>query len=176
MPIPPFHLVVGVLPKAVLGKRFSYCAFFGTQVLMDIEPGLKLFGFLDGPIHGFTHTWLGALLIGVLYLLLHWVWQRLGPRGIFEAARYARSSVIVGSVLFGVLSHVVLDAWMHQDMLIAGVSVQADVLTPDGGGREVPFSEFVSYVCFVLALAVLAGRVLVGACREVIEMITGKKA
>lgn len=65
MPFAPIHLGPGAAFKAIGGRHFSFMVFGGTQVLMDIEP---LIGMLRGwdVLHGYTHTLLGALVIGTL--------------------------------------------------------------------------------------------------------------
>lgn len=65
MPFTPFHLGPGALFKAVAGDHFSFMVFGGSQILIDLEPAVRL---MTGSaiLHGFTHTLLGALLIGTL--------------------------------------------------------------------------------------------------------------
>ena len=63
MPFTPIHLGPGLAFKALGGRHFSFMVFGGAQVLMDLEP---LIGILQNRdvLHGVTHTWLGALVIG----------------------------------------------------------------------------------------------------------------
>ena len=63
MPFTPIHLGPGLAFKAIGGRHFSFMVFGGAQVLMDLEP---LIGILQDRdvLHGVTHTWLGALVIG----------------------------------------------------------------------------------------------------------------
>ena len=63
MPFTPIHLGPGLAFKALGGRHFSFMVFGGAQVLMDLEP---LIGILQDRdvLHGVTHTWLGALVIG----------------------------------------------------------------------------------------------------------------
>ena len=65
MPFTPIHLGTGSVFKVIGGKHFSFMVFGGAQVLMDIEP---LIGILRGwdVLHGYTHTLLGALVIGTI--------------------------------------------------------------------------------------------------------------
>ena len=51
--------------KVVAGDHFSFMVFGGSQILIDLEPAVRL---MTGSaiLHGFTHTLLGALLIGTL--------------------------------------------------------------------------------------------------------------
>ena len=116
MPFTPFHFGLGALGKAALGSRFSFAVFAGSQVLMDLEPGIKMFGGLDGPLHGPTHTIPGALLIALIAIFITEAWQRYGPESLVNRIGKSPLGVIVGTALFGTLSHIALDAMMHADM------------------------------------------------------------
>ncbi|RDZ29128.1 hypothetical protein [Lysobacter silvisoli] len=115
MPFTPIHLGPGLAFKAIGGRHFSFMVFGGAQVLMDIEP---LVGILRGwpVLHGYTHTVLGALLIGLLAgaigrpiseTCLRWL--RLPHAPFTWPASFAGG-------LIGTYSHVLLDAIMHSDM------------------------------------------------------------
>lgn len=113
MPFTPYHLGIGALAKSVTPRWFSFQVFFLSQVLIDIEPGV---GLIRGSevLHGFTHTWSGALLLSLATFVVWKAWERFRP------ARYAMAvvvpPVIVGSALFGTLSHVFLDSLYHAEM------------------------------------------------------------
>ena len=116
MPFTPLHLGPGLLLKAALGRRFSFMVFGGTQVLMDIEPGL---GMLRGwpVLHGYTHTLPGALVIGTVAGVIgrpisEFVLRRLG----IGHAPFTWSASFLAAYL-GSVSHVALDAVMHADMV-----------------------------------------------------------
>ena len=126
MPFTPFHLGPGLAVKAAIGKRFSLLCFAAAQVLIDVEP---LVGLLRGAavLHGHSHSYVGASLIGLLVMLLArptsrlvaGLWNRQltrrgcrrlqisGPVGLLPAT----TGAFVGSY-----SHVVLDSVMHRDM------------------------------------------------------------
>ena len=63
MPFTPIHLGPGLAFKAMGGRHFSFMVFGGAQVLMDLEPLIGILRDRD-VLHGVTHTWLGALVIG----------------------------------------------------------------------------------------------------------------
>lgn len=115
MPFTPIHLGPGALFKAMGGRHFSFMVFGGAQVMIDIEP---LVGIIRGSVvlHGYSHTLLGALLIGLLAgaigrpissLVLGWL--RIPHYPFTWTAAFAGG-------LVGTFSHVVLDAVMHPDM------------------------------------------------------------
>ena len=126
MPFTPFHMGPGIAVKAVLGRRFSLMVFGFSQVAMDVEPLVRMIRG-DAVVHGFTHTYLGATLVGAAsavlgrpvcqYVLDYWkpassspllTWLR-GPERISWPAAVAGAFV-------GTYSHVVLDSIMHADM------------------------------------------------------------
>ncbi len=115
MPFTPYHLGPGAAFKALGGKHFSFMVFGGAQVLMDIEP---LLGLLQGKaiLHGYTHTILGALLIGLLAAIIGkpisaWVLKELA------IAHYPLTwTAAFAGALLGTFSHIGFDALMHSDM------------------------------------------------------------
>ena len=125
MPFTPFHMGAGLIAKAAANHRFSVITFGIAQITMDIEP---LVGMLRGSpvLHGFTHTFVGALLIGIAVM---WVspficrpilqgynsevgFMRLGWLACPERLR----SAVVAGAFFGTFSHIVLDSFMHTDI------------------------------------------------------------
>lgn len=115
MPFTPFHLGPGLVFKAIGGRHVSFMVFGGAQVMMDIEP---LVGIVrNWPVlHGYTHTLLGALVIGAAAGIIGrpisaWVLQRLK----IPHAPFTWFASFAGAFL-GTFSHVLLDAVMHSDM------------------------------------------------------------
>lgn len=115
MPFTPLHLGPGAAFKAIGGKHFSFMVFGGAQVLMDIEP---LLGILQGKevLHGYSHTLLGALLIGLLAGLIG------RPISIYVLkmlkiphAPFSWLASFSGAFI-GTFSHIGFDAIMHSDM------------------------------------------------------------
>jgi len=115
MPFTPVHLGPGLAFKAIGGRHFSFMVFGGSQVLMDLEP---LMGLIQNKaiLHGYTHTVLGALCIGLVagsigrpvsafvLALLH-----IKPHPFTWAASFSGAFI-------GTYSHIGLDAVMHSDM------------------------------------------------------------
>lgn len=60
MPFTPIHLCPGIFIKAILQSSFSFMVFGWTQIIMDIQPLVVLITG-EGHLHGFTHTYVGAL-------------------------------------------------------------------------------------------------------------------
>ena len=54
----------GILVKALLQGNFSLMVYGWTQIIMDIQPLIVLLNG-EGHLHGFSHTYIGATLIGL---------------------------------------------------------------------------------------------------------------
>lgn len=109
MPFTPFHLGPGAAFKAIGGRHFSFLVFGGSQVLMDIEPLVRILR-NDAVLHGYTHTLAGALAIGGLAAVTgkpisEWVLRK----------RMTWTAACAGAFI-GTFSHIVFDAVMHADM------------------------------------------------------------
>ena len=117
---------VGLIAKAVLDRRISVISFGVAQVLMDIEPGVRMLaGTRD--LHGWTHTWAGALVIGAISTLVapllippivrRWNSEVLHYRLPWLVVREVpRKWAVAAGAFFGTLSHIVLDGIIHTDM------------------------------------------------------------
>jgi membrane-bound metal-dependent hydrolase YbcI (DUF457 family) len=126
MPFTPFHMGPGLVLKAIGGRHFSVLVFGIAQVAMDIEP---LLGLLRGApvLHGWTHTLLGATLIGVPVALLGpfvcnpilRAWnaelQTQGAVWLASPPSITRLAALSGAFI-GTWSHVLLDGVMHADL------------------------------------------------------------
>lgn len=126
MPFTPFHLGPGMALKACGGKHLSLIVFGFTQVLMDVEPLIRLWRD-DAILHGLSHTYLGATVIALVAILLGrplgiWalnLWNsRLSPAQHVWLALPSTISwlVAVSGAFLGSYSHVLLDSVMHADM------------------------------------------------------------
>ncbi len=125
MPFTPLHLGPGLLLKSALDRHFSLCCFAGAQVVMDIEPLIRLWHG-DVQVHGVTHSYLLALPLAALtYWLLGLGWRLLGwlPPALPGGSWLSRLAVNppspccrLCSVLLGTVSHVALDSIMHADL------------------------------------------------------------
>lgn len=126
MPFTPFHLGPGLLLEAAGGRHLSFLVFGFSQVAMDLEVGVRILRG-DRVLHGFSHTYLGATLIGAASVLLgRPVCQRFLDALVppvapaWQAAlrgppRISWTAAAVGSFA-GTWSHVALDSLMHGDL------------------------------------------------------------
>ena len=127
MPFTPFHFGPGALCKAGGGRHFSFLTSAGSQVLIDIEPLVRILRG-DAVLHGPTHSLLGATALGLLAAAIGrmaapWL---LRMHGTDVAAIGWQVALISG--LIGTWSHVGLDAIMHADMNPLWPFVQGNAL------------------------------------------------
>ena len=126
MPFTPFHMGPGLAVKALAGRRFSVLSFGLAQVAMDIEPAI---GMLRGSevLHGWTHTYVGATVIGVAVAALAspaclWMLRRWNRELRYHRLEWLATpetlapGAIAASALVGTYSHVALDSVMHFDI------------------------------------------------------------
>lgn len=115
MPFTPLHMGPGLLVKALLQGSFSLMVFGWTQIIMDIQPLVVLLTG-DGNLHGFSHTYIGAMLIATGSALTGKYAAELGLR-LIGLPRYLPVSwpVAVLSASIGSFSHVLIDSVMHAD-------------------------------------------------------------
>ena len=116
MPFTPLHMGPGLLVKSLLQGSFSLMVFGWTQIIMDIQPLVVIFTG-QGHLHGFSHTYLGATLLGIACALSGKYLAQFGLR-LMGRVQYLPISWIVAitSALIGSFSHVLLDSLMHADV------------------------------------------------------------
>ncbi len=116
MPFTPFHMGPGLLVKALLQGSFSLMVFGWAQIIMDIQPLVVLLTGA-GHLHGFSHTWIGATLIGIGSALTGKYAAEFGLRFLGQARHLPISwPVAIISAFIGSFSHVLLDSVMHADV------------------------------------------------------------
>ena len=116
MPFTPFHMGPGLLIKAILQGSFSLMVFGWAQIIMDIQPLVVLLTG-EGHLHGFSHTYIGATLIGAGAALTGKYAAEFGLR-LMGLIRFLPISwpIAIISAFIGSFSHVLLDSIMHADI------------------------------------------------------------
>lgn len=118
MPFTPYHMGPGLLVKALLRSSFSLMVFGVAQVAMDLQP-LVVMVTGQGQLHGWTHTYLAALALG---LLCAPAGKYLGDAALTALPRSDRRLVRITwpiallSALIGSFSHVLLDSLIYADV------------------------------------------------------------
>lgn len=117
---------LGMLVKAVIPSWFSITAFGYSQILIDLEP-LYYMITDDPPLHRFFHTYIGALVVGLIAfiscskvcepLLKFWNSRLSETQAKWLAVKTDISmSVAFVSCMVGTLSHIALDSFVHGDI------------------------------------------------------------
>ncbi len=120
MPLTPFHWSALVFGLAFFGW-FYIPALAVSSVVMDVEPFYFLFisPNLDGSLHGFFHTMVGASLLAALvaFVLIKF------RKPIDKTAALAKigqeklsNRQIYFSSFAAAYSHILLDSFMHKDV------------------------------------------------------------
>ena len=119
MPFTPFHMGAGILIKSILQSSFSLMIFGWSQIIMDIQPLIALIT-QEGRLHGFSHTYIGAILLAVFSAISGKYLSEL----MLKLLRIKKENnpiiiswwVVFVSAFIGTFSHIILDSIMHSDM------------------------------------------------------------
>lgn len=126
MPFTPFHMGPGAAIKAITGGYFSLTVFGFAQVIIDIEPLIRILRH-DSVLHGVTHTYIGAFIIGLFSLFAGKALFQCLFRGWNALLNYkyllwlqvnSNISWVASATgaFIGTFSHVFLDSIMHSDV------------------------------------------------------------
>ena len=138
MPITPFHMGPGLLVKALGGRHVSLTVFGFSQVVMDIEPLVRMMRD-DVVLHGPVHTYLGATLVGLVSAVVgrpicQALLDRWAPRpdAAFEAwlrgPKLISWPAAISGALAGTYGHVFLDGVMRSEMPPLAPLLEANAL------------------------------------------------
>ena len=117
MPFTPIHMGAGLLIKPLMLRGFSLMVFGWSQIAMDIQPLVNMILGIY-PIHGISHTYIGATLIAIFCGYTGKYLGEFGLKLIKEEAYLPISfKVAFTSAFVGTYTHVFLDSIMHSDMV-----------------------------------------------------------
>ncbi len=118
MPFTPLHMGPGIVIKLLAQGSFSLMIFGWAQIVMDIQPLLVMISG-EGHLHGFSHTYIGALLLGIFAALSGKYLAEFGLDILaISPGRPIKITWPVSalSAIIGTFSHVLIDSVMHSDM------------------------------------------------------------
>jgi len=118
MPFTPFHFGPAILLGLLLLKKLDFPTFVAANILVDWRAFLVFFGFWEGPLHSWQHSYIGAVILSVV---LGSVMVYLRPYLGFLMDAFAleqKFSVrkIFLSAFTGTFLHVTIDAFHHPEM------------------------------------------------------------
>jgi hypothetical protein len=113
--------------KAVAGNSFSLLIFGFTQIAMDIQPLVHLLRG-EGVMHGISHSYLGATVIGVVAVVVgrpicNLILRTWKPEPEHRFENWLRGADIISwraaifTAFLGTYSHVLIDSMIHGDVL-----------------------------------------------------------
>ena len=120
MPFAPFHLGPGLGLGLPLRKYLQAPTFLLASVIVDVEPFLVFFLGLRYPLHGYLHTFIFAISIGLIFgytmFLLEKFLQPLYRIFLLETGNSLslKSFVVAGGLGTGL--HVLLDTPLYANM------------------------------------------------------------
>ena len=126
MPFTPFHMGAALIVKPAARTHLSLITFGIAQIAMDIEPFIGMIRQSD-ILYGPTHTLMGAMTIGFLVALVspsicRPILRRYNQEvktyklgWLSEPTEPTRLAIWFGA-LWGTLSHILLDCFMHDDI------------------------------------------------------------
>lgn len=118
MPFTPFHFAPAACVALPLHKRMDVLSFLLVNVAIDLEPLAVIHLNLNYSIHGYAHTFVGAVAVGILS---GWALYALRPHAVklmrFLSLGYipSLSGAIFASVLGGWL-HILMDSTLYPDI------------------------------------------------------------
>ncbi|MBN2176528.1 MAG: DUF4184 family protein [Demequinaceae bacterium] len=118
MPLTPYHMGPGILLKALFRGSFSLMVFGYANVLIDLQPLIAITSG-RGETHGWTHTWLAAIVIGAFAAVTGKWLADLALRLVASRDRSdlrVRWWVAALSAYLGTSSHIALDSLTHGNM------------------------------------------------------------
>lgn len=118
MPFTPFHFGPGILLGLFLLKKVDFPTFVAANVIIDWRATLVFFGLLDGPLHGWIHTYLGAVLMAAVLAAMMIYARPLMNNALREMRIIQEVSIqkVLIAAFSGVFLHVTLDAMHHPFM------------------------------------------------------------
>ena len=126
MPFTPYHMGPGILIKSILRGSFSLMVFGWAQIVMDLQPLVAILTG-EGKWHGWTHTFLAALVLGAASAVTGgWTGSVFGVSDPAQATAAPLHSPNFNpderAIPLGmrILSHLLLDALNTQSALAAG--------------------------------------------------------
>lgn len=63
MPITPLHFGINGYIASIFNKKLDIASMIFANIVIDIQPFLVLIIGVSIPVHGFSHTFIGAVLI-----------------------------------------------------------------------------------------------------------------
>lgn len=118
MPYTPYHFPPSVALALALRRHLDFLVFVFANVAVDLEPLAVMMFWVNYPVHGYCHTLLGGVVVGVTWGLVAY----LGRPLLGISMRFLRLSYKANlprtllSGILGVWFHILADAFLYADI------------------------------------------------------------
>ncbi|WFO74776.1 hydrolase [Desulfurococcaceae archaeon MEX13E-LK6-19] len=121
MPFTLFHIGPGLFFGLLLRKHIHPPTFLIANLIIDLEPIIMVFILgLDYPLHGYAHTFLAAIIIGILLGYTMYILEKyLKPIYSVFLDNIDYAVALKGYILAGILGavlHVLFDSPLYPDI------------------------------------------------------------
>lgn len=120
MPFTLFHLGPALCLGIPLRKYIHVPTFILANVILDIEPLLVLLLRLHYPLHGYFHTFIAAIGVGIAFGLVMFLLERplhpLYRKLLLEPEKTFKKSQLIIAGALGAMLHVLFDAPLYYDI------------------------------------------------------------
>jgi membrane-bound metal-dependent hydrolase YbcI (DUF457 family) len=118
MPFTPFHLGPGLLISLTFLSFIDIPTFLITSVIIDFEPFLVLILYLNYPLHGFFHSFLGGFIVAVLLsMVMSKIRRYFTPLlTFFKIEQSISFKKILFSSICAIFLHILLDSPIYLDI------------------------------------------------------------
>jgi hypothetical protein len=120
MPFTPFHFGPALGFGLPLRKYIHLPTFIIANVIVDIEPFIVLVLGLNYPLHGYLHTYISAIFLGIvggyMMFLLERYFQPLYKTLFLESDKNYKLLSFILAGISGIMLHVTLDSPLYSDI------------------------------------------------------------
>lgn len=120
MPFTLFHLGPALFLGIPLRKYIHAPTFILANVILDVEPLIVMLLRLHYPLHGYLHTFIAAIGVGITFGLVMFLLERpmhpLYKRLLLEPPAMLKKSQFITAGVLGAILHVLFDAPLYYDV------------------------------------------------------------
>jgi len=118
MPFTPYHWGPSLWIGLLFFRIFDFPTLLIASVIVDIEPFCVFFCNAPWPLHGFLHTFLGGSIAAIFTAMICYFLKKPIKKvmSVFKLAQNSSFKKIIWTSFFGVYFHILLDAFLYEEM------------------------------------------------------------
>lgn len=119
MPFTPYHWGPNSWIGLLLLRIFDFpTLLIASVIIVDIEPFCVFFFNAPWPLHGFLHTFFGGSIVAIFTAIICYFLKKPIKKvmSVFRLAQDSSFKKIFWTSFFGVYFHVLLDAFLYEEM------------------------------------------------------------